>query len=78
MARTLQERYAAGLLARGCEEMQTVSTKYRVFRKGTGAWIWLGKAGSVRVSAVRRIDASRPVPQEGKDKILSWGRGESE
>lgn len=78
MAKTLQEQYAAGLLAHGYNEMQTVSTKYRVFRKETGVWIWLGKAGSVRMSAVRRIDASRPVSQEGKDKILSWGRGESE
>ena len=78
MAKTLQEQYMVGLLARGYKEMQTVSTKYRVFRKGTGVWIWLGKAGSVRMSAVRRIDASRPVSQEGKDKILSWGRGEDE
>ena len=78
MAKTLQEQYAAGLLAHGYTEMQTVSTRYRLFRKETGAWLWLGKAGSVRMSAVQRIDASRPVSQEGKDKILSWGRGESE
>ena len=70
-APTLKERYAAGLLAAGYTEVASRSSKFVVYRR-QGAFIFLGKAGSVRFSRLSRVDSSVPVSDKGKAKILSW------
>lgn len=58
---TLQDRFAATLLANGSTEVPSRSGRVRTFTKGNeGSFYFLGKGGSVRVgpSLTRSIPAS--------------------
>ena len=75
MKATLQTRYAAGLAALGYKPAPTKSTKYLLMqdRGGLVGWpqfIFLGKAGSVRVSPIARRDFSHPASSARKTAIL--------
>ena len=70
---TLQDKYAAGLIAMGFAEMDSGSRKYRLFTKPTSSvgYVWLGKSGSARYANVRRIDASVPFSPKSKAILLA-------
>jgi len=73
MAQTLQERYSAGLLARGYAELTNTRTKkYRVFEKGFDRdvrRVFVGKAGGVRTGA--SSSDSFPVSDGYKRSLLT-------
>lgn len=48
---TLQDRIIEKLKARGCQELQSSSSKYRKFThpKYADRFYWVGKAGALRV-----------------------------
>jgi hypothetical protein len=73
---TLQQKYAAALIAMGFAEMDSGSRKYRLFTKSTSsvAYVWLGRSGSARFAYVRRMDAS--VPFTAKSKAILIAKGE--
>lgn len=72
---TLQQQYAAGLQAIGYVEAHTVSRKYRLFEKpgASPTYFWLGKAGAVRYSSLKRIDTSIAASDRTKANILRRG-----
>lgn len=70
-APTLKEQYAKGLLAAGFVQVESKSSKFAVYCR-QGQFIFLGKAGSVRHAHLKRADASVPISDKGKAKILSW------
>lgn len=73
MPETLRDRYARGLLALGYTRVKNPrTTKYWVFHKegAVTAWIFLGKAGSVRYNVRQRVDGSIPISDKGKIKLL--------
>ncbi len=70
----LQDQFAAALTAYGYVEQESPSKKARLFFKSGSSvcFFWLGKSGSVRYSAVKRLDASVPASDQTKAKILTF------
>jgi hypothetical protein len=69
---TMQEKFAAALVARGETEVPTKSRKYRTFTRTWNdqriGYFFLGKAGALRVGA--RSSSSIPVSDADKARIL--------
>lgn len=75
MKKTLREKYIAGLLALGYVAVASQSSKFEVFTKvgASPTFFFVGKAGSVRFSSVKRVDSSVPASNATKAKIISKG-----
>jgi hypothetical protein len=69
MDKTLQNKYAAVLLARGMCEVTTTSRKFRKFSRQEGGYYFLGKAGSLRVG--KTMTDSIPVSNQFKNDLLA-------
>lgn len=68
--KTLQQRYLAALLARGCEQVPSRSQKViTVTRPQEGTFYFLGKAGSLRVGY--SLTRSIPVREQFKARLLA-------
>jgi hypothetical protein len=69
---TMQEKFAAALVARGETEVPNRSRKYRTFTRTWNGqrigYFFLGKAGTLRVGA--RSSSSMPVFDADKARIL--------
>ncbi len=69
---TMQEKFAAALVARGEAEVPSKSRKYRTFTRTYNGqrigYFFLGKAGAVRVGV--RASSSAAVSDAGKARLL--------
>jgi hypothetical protein len=69
MKQTLQEKYAAALIARGCTEViPSRSRKYRTFNRAKGGFYFLGASGAIRIG--HRSSHSIAVGDAFKAKLL--------
>jgi hypothetical protein len=75
MTTTLRDRYALGLSAFGYQREETASKKYWLYvkRGASPTYFWLGKAGAVRYSSIRRIDTSVAATDKTRATILKKG-----
>ena len=75
MKKTLREKYIAGLLALGYVRVDSRSSKFEVFAKpGTPVpFFFVGKAGSLRFSNVKRVDSSVRASDRTKARIIAEG-----
>jgi len=71
-----RERFAKGLIALGYVLTPSTSKKYHLYCKegSSAAFFWLGKAGAVRYSNIRRIDTSVPAAYITKARIVAAGK----
>jgi hypothetical protein len=68
MTKTLREKYAAALIAKGEKEVKSKSSKFLTFTRADGGFYFIGKAGSLRFG--HSSSTSFPVSQERKDFLL--------
>lgn len=74
MKKTLREKYIAGLLALGYVRVDSRSSKFEVFaKKDSSMFFFVGKAGSLRFSGVKRVDSSVPASDRTKAVVISKG-----
>jgi len=73
MSEKLRETYAAGLLTLGYRRVDHSSQRYWVFRKYGVPFLFLGKAGAVRMGRSKRADLSFPVDPHFKQTLLQRG-----
>ena len=76
---TLQERYAAGLLAIGCTEVERRPGGQRCFKLATGStwrYYFAGSNGSVRVNGSKAVSSSRACSDKFKEQLLAAAKFE--
>ena len=74
MKKTLREKYIAGLLALGYVRVDSRSSKFEVFANSNSSmFFFVGKAGSLRFSDVKRVDSSVPANDRTKTVVIAKG-----
>jgi hypothetical protein len=70
MAKTLYERYCAGLAAMGMTRMPS-RNKYTMFAREDGMLFFVGVSGALRVNTRANAASSRPCSEAFKQRVLN-------
>lgn len=73
MTEILREKYALGLQTLGYHRLDLNTQRYWIFQKYGMPFIFLGKAGAVRMGRSKRVDLSFPARPDFKKSLLKRG-----